>query len=99
MVTWQLPFFLFLLALPVAFLGLAWLPETRTVEHASLRAYLGSFRGIGRRPCLLLAFSAGFLRFFLDYGYFTYLPIYWRCARHVRPRWACCSGPSRPGRW
>jgi ACDE family multidrug resistance protein len=85
MVTWQLPYFLFLLALPVAFLGLAWLPETRTTEHASLRAYLGSFRGIGRRPRLLLAFSAGFLRFFLDYGYFTYLPIYLALARGTSP--------------
>ncbi len=85
MLTWQLPFFLFALALPVAVLGLAWLPETRTAEHASLRAYLGSFRGIGRRPRLWLAFSAGFLRFFLDYGYFTYLPIYLALARGASP--------------
>jgi predicted MFS family arabinose efflux permease len=84
-IAWQLPFGLFALAVPVAFLGLAWLPETRTAEHASLRAYLGSFRGIGRRPRLLLAFSAGFLRFFLDYGYFTYLPIYLSLARGTSP--------------
>jgi MFS transporter, ACDE family, multidrug resistance protein len=85
MVAWQLPYFLFALAVPVAFLGLAWLPETRTAEHASLRAYLGSFRAVGRRPRLLLAFSAGFLRFFLDYGYFTYLPIYLSLARGTSP--------------
>ncbi|HLH24363.1 MAG TPA: MFS transporter [Chloroflexota bacterium] len=83
--TWRLPYFLFALALPVAFLGLAWLPETRTAEHANLRAYVGSFGAIGRRPRLLLAFSAGFLRFFLDYGYFTYLPIYLALARGSSP--------------
>ncbi|MBI4493041.1 MAG: MFS transporter [Chloroflexi bacterium] len=85
MLSWGLAFYLFALAVPVAFLGLAWLPETRRAEHASLRAYLGSFSGIGRRPRLLVAFSAGFLRFFLDYGYFTYLPIYLAFARDISP--------------
>jgi MFS family permease len=84
-VAWQLPFYLFGLAVAVAFMALAWLPETRRGSHEGVRAYLGSFKGIGRRPRLLIAFSAGFLRFFLDHGYFTYLPIYLALARDVSP--------------
>jgi MFS family permease len=84
-VAWQLPFYLFALAVGVAFMALAWLPETRRGSHEGVRAYVGSFKGIGRRPRLLIAFSAGFLRFFLDYGYFTYLPIYLALARDVPP--------------
>jgi predicted MFS family arabinose efflux permease len=84
-VSWRLPFLLFALAVPVAFLGLAWLPETRPREPTSLRTYLGGFGSIGRRPRLIIAFSAGFLRFFLDYGYFTYLPVYLALARGDSP--------------
>ncbi|HZU04632.1 MAG TPA: MFS transporter [Chloroflexota bacterium] len=84
-VSWRLPFLLFALSVPVAFLGLAWLPETRPQEQTSLRTYLGGFTSIGRRPRLIIAFSAGFLRFFLDYGYFTYLPIYLALARGDSP--------------
>ncbi len=85
MVAWGLPFWLFGLAVPVAFLGLAWLPETRRGAPSGLRAYLGSLAEVRRRPRLLVAFSAGFLRFFLDYGYFTYLPIYLAIARGTSP--------------
>jgi predicted MFS family arabinose efflux permease len=80
-VSWKIPFLFYGLAVVVAFLGLRWLPETLTAEHHGMRAYLGSFSGIGKRPRLVVAFSAGFLRFFLDYGYFTYLPIYLAVAR------------------
>jgi predicted MFS family arabinose efflux permease len=73
---WNIPFLLYGLAVPVAILGLAWLPETRVRRHTSLRDYLAGFPAITRRPRLLVAFAAGFLRFFLDYGYFTYLPVY-----------------------
>ncbi|MBI4493678.1 MAG: MFS transporter [Chloroflexi bacterium] len=82
---WNLPFLLYALAVPLAFLGLAWLPETRTGEREGLRAYLGGFRCLGQRPRLLVAFSAGSLRFFLDYGYFTYLPIYLVLTRGASP--------------
>jgi predicted MFS family arabinose efflux permease len=75
-ISWSAPFFVFAVAIPLALLGLAWLPERHRPEHHGLRAYVGSFRGIGRRPRLLVAFVAGFLRFFLDYAYFTYLPIF-----------------------
>jgi MFS family permease len=84
-VGWGLPFLLYALALPVAFLGLAWLPETRPADARTggLRAYVGGFGAIAQRPRLFVAFAAGSLRFFLDYGYFTYLPIYLALARHA----------------
>jgi predicted MFS family arabinose efflux permease len=47
--------------------------------------YLRGFSVVGRRPQLLVAFSSGFLRFFLDYGYFTYLPIFLALAYHSSP--------------
>jgi predicted MFS family arabinose efflux permease len=84
-VSWRLPWLLYAASIPVAFLGLAWLPETRPREHSSVRRYLGGFASIGRRPRLLVAFCAGFLRFFLDYGYFTYLPIYLASTRGTSP--------------
>lgn len=82
--SWRFPFFLYLLALPVAVLSLAWLPETRPTLRPSMRSYAGSFTIIGKRPRLLVAFAAGSLRFFLDYGYFTYLPIYLGLARGTK---------------
>src|SRR6266508_1600309 len=84
-ISWSMPFFLFALAVPVAFLGLAWLPDSRPTAHEGALAYFGSLRGVGRRPRLLLAFSAGALRFFLDYGYFTYLPIYLALSHGISP--------------
>jgi predicted MFS family arabinose efflux permease len=83
-VAWGLPFLLYALAVPVAFLGLAWLPETRPSNAPGLRAYVGGFGAVVQRPRLFVAFAAGSLRFFLDYGYFTYLPIYLAVARHAR---------------
>jgi MFS transporter, ACDE family, multidrug resistance protein len=75
-VSWSAPFLLFALAIPIALLGLVWLPDRHVPTHTGLRSYVGAFRGIGRRPRLVVAFGAGFVRFFLDYAYFTYLPIF-----------------------
>jgi ACDE family multidrug resistance protein len=83
--SWRLAFAIFALALPIAFLGLAWLPETRTGARSDLWTYVRGFAAIGGRPRLIIAFSAGFLRFFLDYGYFTYLPIFLAVTRGTSP--------------
>jgi predicted MFS family arabinose efflux permease len=82
-VAWNLPFLLYALAIPIAALALLWLPETRPSERPSRRSYLGGFAVIAQRPRLMLAFAAGSLRFFLDYGYFTYLPVYLAFARET----------------
>jgi predicted MFS family arabinose efflux permease len=39
-------------------------------------AYLGDMLRLTRHPRLVIAFSAGFLRFFLDYGFLTYFPLF-----------------------
>ncbi|HLG70912.1 MAG TPA: MFS transporter [Chloroflexota bacterium] len=83
--SWRLAFGLYALTLPVALLSLAWLAETKPPERRSVRGYVGSLGGIGRRPRLLIAFGAGSLRFFLDYGYFTYLPLFLTLAYHSSP--------------
>jgi len=38
--------------------------------------YLGDILRLTRHPRLVIAFSAGFLRFFLDYGFLTYFPLF-----------------------
>ena len=85
-ISWRLPFALYVLAVPVAVAALAWMPETRHGDAVGLRVYLGGFSAVGRRPRLFVAFAAGFLRFFLDYGYFTYLPIYLSLTRGTSPQ-------------
>jgi predicted MFS family arabinose efflux permease len=39
-------------------------------------AYLSDMLRLTRHPRLVIAFSAGFLRFFLDYGFLTYFPLF-----------------------
>jgi predicted MFS family arabinose efflux permease len=83
--SWRLAFMIYGLAVPLAVLGLVWLAETRPAAPLRTMDYLRGFFVIGRRPQLLVAFSAGFLRFFLDYGYFTYLPFFLALAYHSSP--------------
>ncbi len=74
---WNLPFFLYGLCVPLAFLSLRWFPAVPVTRRSGgFRGYLKGLPEIARYPRLLLAFAAGSLRFFLDYGYFTYLPVY-----------------------
>ena len=52
-----------------------WMPETGRPGEDSLKQYLARTSRAIREPRLTLAFATGFLRFFLDYGLYTYLPI------------------------
>lgn len=73
--SWRAAFLPYIL---VALLGLAaflWMPETGQPGQDSLRRYLARTSRAIREPRLTLAFATGFLRFFLDYGLYTYLPI------------------------
>lgn len=73
--SWRAVFLVYLLILPVAFAAFAWMPETNQPHGQTLRQYLReTFRAL-REPRLTLAFATGFLRFFLDYGLYTYLPL------------------------
>ena len=76
LVGWRWPFLTYAAAIPLGLLAWAWMPETRGKAPASTGQYLRDVARVVRNPRLLLAFAAGFLRFFLDYAFFTYLPLY-----------------------
>jgi len=73
--SWRAAFVPFLLAALLAVAAFLWMPETGRPGHDSLRHYLARTSRAIREPRLTLAFATGFLRFFLDYGLYTYLPI------------------------
>jgi predicted MFS family arabinose efflux permease len=52
------------------------MPETKGKSGEKTMAYLGDMLRLARHPRLVIAFSAGFLRFFLDYGFLTYFPLF-----------------------
>ena len=73
---WYWPFSLYLITVPLGFMTFFWMPETKGSVTSGTRAYLGEMLKLTRHPRLLVAFSAGFLRFFLDYGFLTYFPLF-----------------------
>lgn len=73
--SWRAAFVPFLLIVVLALAAYLWMPETGSPGQDSLRAYLARTARAIREPRLTLAFATGFLRFFLDYGLYTYLPI------------------------
>jgi predicted MFS family arabinose efflux permease len=75
-IAWYWPFLCYILVLPLGLLVLSWMPETKGSGQAETAAYLGDMLRLTRNPRLLIAFSAGFLRFFLDYGFLTYFPLF-----------------------
>jgi predicted MFS family arabinose efflux permease len=75
-VAWFWPFVFYVVTIPVGFAAFIWMPETKGTNHDGTRAYLGDVLRLARHPRLMVAFSAGFLRFFLDYGFLTYFPLF-----------------------
>ncbi len=75
-IAWFWPFLLYVLAIPVGLAALIWMPETKARTHEKTLVYLGDMLRLTRHPRLVIAFSAGFLRFFLDYGFLTYFPLF-----------------------
>ncbi len=73
---WYWPFALYIVVVPLGFLVFFWMPETKSQEQAAPLTYLGEMLRLTRHPRLVIAFSAGFLRFFLDYGFLTYFPLF-----------------------
>ena len=76
MVAWYWPFVFYVLTIPVGVAAWLWMPETKGGNNGGTAAYLGDILRLARHPRLLIAFSAGFLRFFLDYGFLTYFPLF-----------------------
>ena len=76
-IAWFWPFVFYVLTIPVGFAALFWMPETKGKNNSDgTLAYLGDMLRLTRHPRLVIAFSAGFLRFFLDYGFLTYFPLF-----------------------
>lgn len=73
---WRWPFLSYAVAIPLGLLVILWMPETRGAASFSAGRYFRDLARVVRNPQLLLAFAAGFLRFFLDYAFFTYLPLF-----------------------
>jgi MFS family permease len=76
MIAWYWPFLFYILVIPVGLAAWLWMPETKGKGNGGTAAYLGDILRLTRHPRLLIAFSAGFLRFFLDYGFLTYFPLF-----------------------
>ena len=76
-IAWFWPFALYLIVVPLGLMILFWMPETKASGNSGgTWSYLKDMLRLTRRPRLLVAFSAGFLRFFLDYGFLTYFPLF-----------------------
>ena len=75
-IAWYWPFFVYALTIPVGIAAFIWMPETKGDHQHGTKAYLGDMLRLTRHPRLVIAFSAGFLRFFLDYGFLTYFPLF-----------------------
>jgi predicted MFS family arabinose efflux permease len=75
-IAWFWPFAFYILTVPVGVAALVWMPETKAKSNEKTLTYLGDMLRLARHPRLLVAFSAGFLRFFLDYGFLTYFPLF-----------------------
>jgi MFS transporter, ACDE family, multidrug resistance protein len=73
--SWRAAFVPFFLIVLLALAAYMWMPETGRPGQDSLKQYLARTSRAIREPRLTLAFATGFLRFFLDYGLYTYLPI------------------------
>src|SRR5215510_1414527 len=75
-VAWYRPFTCYFLTVPLGIAAFFWMPETKGQRVNGAKGYLGDVMRLTRHPRLLVAFSAGFLRFFLDYGFLTYFPLF-----------------------
>ena len=73
---WFWPFLFYIVAVPLGFLVILWMPETKGTGQPKPWTYIRNILRVSRNPQLLVAFAAGFLRFFLDYGFLTYLPLF-----------------------
>ena len=75
-IAWFWPFVFYVLAIPLGLIALFYMPETQSKHKQGATNYLGDILRLSRHPRLLIAFTAGFLRFFLDYGFLTYFPLF-----------------------
>jgi MFS family permease len=75
-ISWRTAFACYAAVLPLAVAALIWMPETCGDTSDRLKPYLLRTAAALLEPRLRIAFVTGFLRFFLDYGLYTYLPLF-----------------------
>jgi MFS transporter, ACDE family, multidrug resistance protein len=74
-ISWRAAFAPFCLTIPLAIAAFLWMPETHHSGSDTIGSYLRRTLRAIREPRFAVAFGTGFLRFFLDYGLYTYLPL------------------------
>ena len=74
-ISWRAAFAPFCLTIPLAIAAFLWMPETNHSGSDTIGSYLRRTLRAIREPRFAVAFGTGFLRFFLDYGLYTYLPL------------------------
>ena len=74
--SWRYPFLLYGFAVPVSVAAWLWLPESQPRRGIPLRQYIRSIARLVRWGRSLSIFGIGGLRFFLDIGFFAYLPLF-----------------------
>jgi len=75
-IAWQAPFILYGLAIPLALCVLRWIPEPNITKHKQILPYFKDVFSLVRSLNCLAIFSMSSLRFFLEVGFFTFLPIF-----------------------
>lgn len=75
-ISWRWAFAPFLLCIPLALAAVLWMPETSRPSGDTLRQYLTQTFFAMREPRLRTAFATSFIRFFLEYGLFTYFSLF-----------------------
>jgi predicted MFS family arabinose efflux permease len=75
-IAWFWPFTIYFFTVPLGIAAFFWMPETKGERNSGTQGYLGDMLRLARHPRLLIAFSAGFMRFFLDYGFLTFFPLF-----------------------
>lgn len=75
LISWRLSFLVFALTIPMAVFAWLRMPETMKPGSDRLGRYLRRTMLAVRQPRLIIAYGTGFLRFFLDTGLYTYLPL------------------------
>ena len=73
--SWRSVFAPFVLVLALGWAAWRWMPETKAPGKVDGKKYFADTRTALRLPRIRIGLLAGFLRFFLDYGMFIYVPL------------------------
>lgn len=76
-IDWRLPFLLFAVTIPLGAVVFTFLPNvaTRNVSRDGEQSYLRAVVSGARDPLIAIALGVGFVRFFVRYGLWAYLPL------------------------